>query len=34
MIDSLEYFLNIPSKYKGKKIRKQKTKTGATYTFK
>ena len=34
MIDSMEYFLNIPPKYKGKKVRKQKTKTGATYTFK
>ena len=34
LIDSMEYSLNIPAKYKDKKVRKLKTKTGATYTFK
>jgi hypothetical protein len=34
MIDSVEYFIELPEECKGKKIRKQKTKTGATYTFK
>jgi len=34
MIDSVEYFIELPKECEGKKIRKQKTKTGATYTFK
>jgi len=33
-IGSQEYFFNIPNELKDKKIRKQKTKQGATYTFK
>jgi len=33
-IGSQEYFFKIPNELKDKKIRKQKTKQGATYTFK
>tara|TARA_R100000322_G_scaffold145223_1_gene101360 strand:- start:46 stop:1200 length:1155 start_codon:yes stop_codon:yes gene_type:complete len=33
-IDGMEYFINIPDELQGKKIRKIKTSTGATYTFK
>ena len=33
-IDGMEYFIDIPDELQGKKIRKIKTSTGATYTFK
>ena len=33
-IDNMEYFINIPDELQGKRVRKVKTSTGATYTFK
>ena len=33
-IDGIKYFIDVPVELKGKKIRKTKTSTGATYTFK